>query len=252
MIPRLSRGGGGRRGGGRLRDRSVSERGHDRRLPRARHGAGRPARRPGRRVLLLRRDGRLLLGVAPGAGGQSRCPTALVVEPAESPVISAGRAGTHHIEGGGVGTGRPCSRGRTSTRCSPSPRRRRLPCRGGPPTRQGALRGRRPAANIAVALELASASAELAHALAEHRRNSGLGHLCRVSESCNDRPRRLADRSHARRASARRKAQAPTSWPSRRAPLTRESGCRDRERLMDGPKLASIARRAMDVPVLSA
>jgi cysteine synthase len=43
----------------------------------------------------------------------------VAVEPAESPAISQGRAGTHRIEGGGAGFWPHCSNGRTSTRSAP-------------------------------------------------------------------------------------------------------------------------------------
>ncbi len=96
-------GGRGRRGGRRLRHRPVPERGHDRRVRGARRRAGRPARRPGRCVLLLRGDRGLLPRRHPGPPARASDLHRAVVEPAESPVISEGRAGTHHIEGGGVG-----------------------------------------------------------------------------------------------------------------------------------------------------
>ena len=57
-----------------------------------------------RRVLRLRRHGRLLPRHDPGpALGQHPALHRVAVEPAESAVLSGGAPGTHHIEGGGIG-----------------------------------------------------------------------------------------------------------------------------------------------------
>jgi cysteine synthase A len=68
-----------------------------------------------------------------------------LVEPAESPAISEGRSGTHHIEAAASGSGRRSSRPRISTRSSPCRRPRPSQRRGVPRRWRGSSAGRRPA-----------------------------------------------------------------------------------------------------------
>ena len=60
-----------------------------------------------RRVLQLRRHGGMLPRHRPRPAGRLPALHRVVVEPAESAVLSGGAPGTHHIEGGGIGARPP-------------------------------------------------------------------------------------------------------------------------------------------------
>ena len=78
-----------------------------------------------------------------------------VVEPAESPVISAGRAGTHHIEGGGVGFWPPLLAREDFDEVFAVPEAEAFAMSRRAARVEGLLCGPSTGANIAVALELA-------------------------------------------------------------------------------------------------
>jgi cysteine synthase len=78
-----------------------------------------------------------------------------VVEPAESPAISEGRAGTHHIEGGGVGFWPPLLRREDFDEVFAVPEAEAFATAARTARAEGLLCGPSTGANIAVALELA-------------------------------------------------------------------------------------------------
>ena len=124
---------------GRVPDRPVQQHRHDRRLPRARAGAVRPGSMVGStRSASMSEPAGCFLGTTRAL--RERLPELqrVAVEPAESAVLSGSPAGTHRIEGGGVGFVPPLLSARRDRRGHRRPDRRCV--RDGAP---GRARGRR-------------------------------------------------------------------------------------------------------------
>jgi cysteine synthase len=95
------------------------------------------------------------LGVTRALGEAAPGLHRVVVEPAESPVISEGRAGTHHIEGGGVGFWPPLLSREDFDEVFAIPEEDAFAMAARAARVEGLLCGPSTGANIAVALELA-------------------------------------------------------------------------------------------------
>ena len=104
-----------------------------------------------------------------------------VIEPAESPAISAGRSGTHHIEGGGVGFWPPLLSREDFEEVFAVPEAEAFATAARAAKLEGLLCGPSTGANIAVALELAERLGPGAR-VATTNVDSGLKYLARGLE----------------------------------------------------------------------
>ncbi|HXV95076.1 MAG TPA: cysteine synthase family protein [Gaiellaceae bacterium] len=105
----------------------------------------------------------------------------VVVEPAESPVISEGRAGTHHIEGGGVGFWPPLLTREDFDEVLAIPEAEAFATAARAASEEGLLCGPSAGANIAAALRLAERLGPGAR-VATTNVDSGLKYLARSAE----------------------------------------------------------------------